>query len=86
LNFASTKAPSKAFFPIFQDIHPLFSLPIKQCNPKNVLHNRRRFRLMLWKVLTEVLSQALTISSSSGKYEQISIIVVQILRHKFSLK
>lgn len=37
---------------------------IKQCNPENVLHNCRRFRLMLWKVLTEVLSQALTISFS----------------------
>lgn len=37
-------------------------------------------RLMLPSVLTEILSQTLSLE----KYEQISIIVVQILRHKFS--
>ena len=61
--FGVNKSLSRAVFPAFQDIQTSF-LEIEQCNLENVLHNCHRFHLMLWKVLTEVLSQALTISFS----------------------
>lgn len=60
----------------FQDVYLLF-LKIKHCNPENVLHNCHRFVL---NAMESVDRSAISSTHYlfAEKYEQISIIVVQI--------